>query len=123
MRRTKLLALTMEGRGEVGEGEELVELSQLRRRVHRLLSSTASGANAAAAAGGRPGGLGGVGRRRRGRWRWRIGRRRRCGLLLGRTLPRPERGGAGDDVEQPPHVRHGELLRVALCRAPWETRR
>lgn len=77
------------------EREEIVELPQLRRRVHELL--TAAGRRLT----GRPG-LGGLGR-------GRIGGRR---LLLG--LLRAERAGAGDDVEQPPHVRDGELLRVVL---------
>jgi hypothetical protein len=88
------LRLTVDRRREVGEGEEVVELPQLRRRVHGLLAAAASGHGA-----GRPG-LGG-----------RIGGGRR--LLLG--LPDPERGGARDDVEQPTDVRDGELLCVLLC--------
>lgn len=87
----------MQRRGEVRKREEVVILPQLRRRVHGLLAATAGGRRLP----GRPG-LGGLGHCRiRGR-----------GLLLG--LFRPERGGAGDDVEQPPHVRDGELLRVVL---------
>ena len=86
----------MQRRCEVREREEVVKLLQLRRRVHGLL----------AAAGRRLTGRPGFGRLGGGR----IGRR---GLRLG--LLRPERGGAGDDVEQPPHVRDGELLRVVLC--------
>lgn len=79
------------------EGEEVVELPQLRRRVHGLL---------AAAAGGRPriGDLVGFGDRGSGR----IG----GGLLLG--FLDPESGGARDDIEEPPDVRDGELLRVLL---------
>jgi hypothetical protein len=82
----------------VGEGEEVVELPQLRRRVHGLLAGAGDHARA-----GRPG-LVGLGGRTGGRWRW---------LLLG--LPDPERCGARDNVEQPPDVRDGELLRVLLC--------
>lgn len=82
----------------MGEGEEVVELPQLGRRVHGLLAAAAAAGDHGA---GRAwlGGLGG-----------RIGGGR--GLLLG--LLDPERGGAGDDVEQPAHVRDGELLRVLL---------
>uniref|UniRef100_A0A0A9E5W5 Uncharacterized protein n=1 Tax=Arundo donax TaxID=35708 RepID=A0A0A9E5W5_ARUDO len=90
----------MQRRREVREREEVVELPQLRRRVHWLLSASAAGRRLA----GRPG-LGGL----VGLGRGLIGGR---GLLLG--LPRPERGGAGDDVEQPPHMRDGEVLRVVL---------
>jgi hypothetical protein len=84
-------------RREVREGEEIVELLQLRRRVHGLLAA----AGRRLTGRGRPG-FGGLGRGIR-----------RIGLRLG--LLRPEHGGAGDDVEQPPHVRDGELLRVVLC--------
>lgn len=82
----------------MGEGEEVVELPQLGRRVHWLLA--AAGDHGA----GRPGLIGGLGGRICG------GRGR--GLLLG--LLDPERSGAGDDVEQPADVRDGELLRVLL---------
>lgn len=81
------------------EREEVVILPQLRRRVHGLIAASAA---AGRRLPGRPG-LGGLSR----------GRIRGRGLLLG--LLRPERGGAGDNVEQPPDVRDGELLRVVLC--------
>lgn len=82
------------------EGEEVVKLPQLRRRVHGLLpASSAAGRRLT----GRPG-LGGL-----GRGRGSIGG---SGLLL--WLLRPECGGAGDDVDQPAHMRDGELLRVVL---------
>ena len=99
--RTSGTVLTMQRRREVREGEEVVKLPQLRRRVHGLLT-------AASAAGRRlPGrlGLGSL-----GRGCCRIGG---SGLLVG--LLRAKFGGAGDNVEQPPHVRDGELLRVVLC--------
>lgn len=84
----------------MGEREEVVELPQLGRWVHGLLAAAAAGDHGAGRAGlvGRFGGriCGGRGR----------------GLLLG--LLDPERGGAGDDVEQPADVRDGQLLRVLL---------
>ena len=82
----------------MGEGKEVVELRQLRRRVHGLLAAAGHGS------GGRPG-LVGLGDR--------IGGGRGRSLRLG--LLDSERGGARDDVEQPPDVRDGELLRVVLC--------
>lgn len=94
----------MQWRREVRERDEVVELPQLRGRVQGLLATSSAGRWLA----GRPGLSALVSLGRGGIW----GR----GLLLG--LLRPERGGAGDNVEQPPHVRDGELLRVVLC-ARW----
>ena len=95
--------LTLERRREVREREEVVKLPQLRRRVHWLLTASSGSAAGRRLPGGL--GLGGLGRCRR-----RIGG---SGLLVG--LLRAKFGGAGDNVEQPPHVRDGELLRVVLC--------
>jgi hypothetical protein len=76
----------MQWRREVREREEVVELPQLRGRVYGLLAT------------GRPG-IGGLVDLGRGS----------IGFL------RAERRGAGDNVEQPPHVRNGEVLCVVLC--------
>jgi hypothetical protein len=90
---------------KVGEGEEVVELPELGtradgRHVVRLRYRRRRGRTAMA----RPGGG------RRGRRR----RRRRPPVLGGLVLG--ERGGAGDDVQQPADVRHRLLLRrVVLC--------
>lgn len=92
----------MQRRREVREREEVVKLRQLRRRVHGLLTASASASGRRLT--GRPG-LGRLGRGRGSIWG--------SGLLL--RLLRPECGGARDDVEQPAHVRDGELLRVVLC--------
>lgn len=102
----------MDGRCEVGEGEEVVELPQLWRRADgRHVVRLRNGRRALAAAMG-PGGGG------RGR-----GGRRRGAAVLGRLVPGGavprlgERGGAGDDVQQPSDVRHRLLLRrVLLCK-------
>jgi hypothetical protein len=77
----------------VREREEVVELPQLRGRVHGLLATAPTG---------RPGigGLVGLGR---------------GGGIGGRGFLRSERSGTGHNVEQPPHVRNGELLCVVLC--------
>lgn len=104
----------MDGRCEVGEGEEVVELPQLWRRAdgrHVVRLRYRWRALAAVAAMG----SGGGGRRRGGR--------RRGAAVLGRLVPGGafpglgERGGAGDDVQQPADVRHRLLLRrVLLCK-------
>lgn len=107
------MRLTVEGRGEVGEGEEVVELGELGRRAdgRHVVRLRYRGRLAAADAIG-PGGGGGRGR---GRGRGRGGALR----VLGRglvLLRLGEGGGAGDDVQQPANVRHrGLLRRVLLC--------
>ena len=105
-------SLTVDGRGEVGEGEEVVELPQLRRRadgrhVVRLRYRRRALDRAAPAIGPSRGGRG----RRRGA---PVPGR----LVLGGAVPGlGERGGAGDDVQQPADVRHRLLLcRVLLCK-------
>ena len=105
----------MDGRGEVGEGEEVVELPQLRRRadgrhVVRLRYRRRALDRAAAAIGPSGGGRGRGGRRRGAPVPGR--------LVLGGAVPGlGERGGAGDDVQQTADVRHRLLLRrVLLCK-------
>lgn len=105
--------LTVDGRGEMGEGEEVVELPQLRRRpdgghVVRLRYRRRRGGLAADGAMGP--GRGGRGRRRGTAV---LGR-----PVLGGAVPGlGERGGAGEDVQQPADVRLRLLRRrVLLCR-------
>lgn len=101
--------LTVDGRGEMREGEEVVELPQLRRRpdgghVVRLRYRRRRGGLAADGAMG-PG--------RRGTAV--LGR-----PVLGGAVPGlGERGGAGEDVQQAAHVRLRLLRRrVLLCKQP-----
>lgn len=126
----------------MGEGEEVVELAELGRRVHWLVLVISTGTGGVNTGGGggtwllapslrlRRGlgclGLGGGLERLRGaaglrpNTRPRVtiptasGRRHRRSSILRRR--RAEGGGAGDDVEQAADVGYGELLRVVLCR-------
>ena len=104
----------MDGRGEMREGEEVVELPQPRRRpdgghVVRLRYRR-RGLAADDAMGPGRGGCGRGGRCRRAPV---LGR-----LVLGGAVPGlGERGGAGEDVQQPADVRLRLLRRrVLLCK-------
>lgn len=108
----------MDRRGEMGEGEEVVELPQLRGRpdgghVVRLRYRRRRLAADAAMGSGR-GGSGRGGRRSGAPVLRRL-------VLAGAVPGLGERGGAGDDVQQPADVRLRLLRRrILLCRqAVW----